>query len=129
MTLSIAARNAVGSTLAELVNGGYIQIRTGNKPNSPLDTASGTLLATLLFSDPPFGSFNNGVAYANTISISGSILENGVAGWFRIYNSSDAAILDGTITQVGGGGDMTFDTINFLAGGTVIIGNGTISVS
>ncbi len=126
--LSVAIRNSVGSVIVSLIDGGYIEIRTGEKPNSTIDNATGALLVSLQLSNPSFGPFSNGVSYANSITMIGSILENGVAGWFRIYNSNNSPMIDGTITQINGGGDMTFDTVKFLAGGSVIIGNGTVSV-
>lgn len=127
ISLSTAARNAAGASIISILDSGsatsngYIEIRTGTKPTSPQLSATGTLLATLNLSDPSFGSFSNGSASANPISSDVNIDNNGVAGWFRFYNKDNAGVFDGVITVTGGGGDIEFDSVNFLKGGTVEI--------
>lgn len=127
ISLSTAARNAAGSAIISILDSGstnpngYIEIRTGTKPTSPTFTATGTLLATLNLADPSFSSFTNGVATANPISSDVDIDSNGIAGYFRFYNKDNVAVFDGEITATGGGGDLEFDSVNFLKGGSVEI--------
>lgn len=133
ISISLLARNAAGNSIVGLIDSGtanpngYMEIRAGNKPATPQDPALGTLLATLNFSNPSFGSFSAGVARANTIS-SASAAATDTATWFRIYNRDNQTILDGTITPVAGGGDLEFDNVDFIAAGTVQITAMTISM-
>lgn len=129
MTVSIStqARNDAGDAIVDLIDGGstnpngVMEIRTGGKPTSPQAIASGTLLATLNFSNPAFGNFSNGNAFANAIADDSDVDATGQAGWFRIYDRNGTAIMDGEITVTAGGGDIEFDNIDFVKGGTVAI--------
>jgi hypothetical protein len=100
---------------------GYLEIRTGTKPDTPQLPAAGSLLATLNFSTTAFGDAVSGVATANTITGDTSIDETGTATWFRIYNRDSIALIDGDITLTGGGGDIEFDDTVFIEGGTALI--------
>lgn len=127
MNISTAARNNAGKAITDLINGGslnpngYIQIRTGSKPASPQAAETGTLLATLPFSNPAFGSYTTGSAIANPIGNDPNVAATGIAGWFRIYDRDGNAIMDGDVTVVGGGGDLQMDDVNFIQGGTIVI--------
>ena len=131
MSVNIAtvAQNAAGNAIVDLIDigtlnsFGYIEIRTGVKPASPQTTTVGTtLLVRLSFSNPAFADFVNGKSSANVITPDeDGILATGVASWFRIYDRNGAAIMDGDITPTGIGGDIEFDDINFVDGGTVSI--------
>lgn len=127
ISISTQARNAAGAAIAALVDSGttlangFMEIRTGTKPATPQDTASGILLGVVNFSNPAFGSFSNGVATANAISPDTAADNTGTAGWFRIYNRNSVAVMDGTITITGGGGDIEFDNVLFVAAGTIAI--------
>lgn len=134
ISISLAARNAAGNAIVNLVDAGstypngYFEIRTGTKPATPQDGASGTLLATLSFSFPAFGSFASGSATANAISPDTNVDATGTAGWFRVYDRNGNAVFDGTVTITGGGGDIEFDNVNFIAAGTVQITSMTITM-
>lgn len=127
VNLSTAARNAAGASVTNLLNAGslnpvgFMEIRTGSRPANPQAVATGTLLATLPLSNPAFGSWTAGSAIANTISPDTNVDNTGIAGWFRMYDRDGVAVLDGTITQTGGGGNLEFDNVSFVAGGTVQI--------
>ncbi len=127
INISTEARNAAGSAITNLLDvgsanpNGYIEIRVGPKPTNPQAAATGLLLATLNFSNPAFGAYANGMATANSISAHIGIDEDGIAGWFRCYNCDGVAVLDGDITTIGGGGDIEFDHVDFIKGGTVLM--------
>lgn len=129
--ISTAARNAMASAVADLLDGGsgagYIELRTGSQPANPGTSASGTLLATLTLSDPAFGSPSTGVVTAAAITGDASADATGTAGWFRAYDSSDAAVIDGSVSGSGGGGDMILSSTSIVAGGTVDITSWTIT--
>jgi len=127
VNISTVARNNAGASITGLIDGGslnpngYIEIRTGAKPANPQTAATGTLLATLPCSNPAFGSFSNGQSLANPISNDSNVDDTGVAGWFRVYDRDGTAVFDGDVTATGGGGDIEFDNINFVVGGTAVI--------
>jgi hypothetical protein len=128
VNISMVARNTACKAILELINegtaqpNGYIQIRSGTIPPSPLAAPSdGLLLATLPLSLPAFGDPVNGVATANSIAPDTSVDNTGRATWFRIYNRDNGAIMDGAISAIGGGGDIEFDFIDFIKNGVAQI--------
>ena len=129
MTINIStnSRNKAGKAIVDLIDGGeiqdagYIEIRTGDKPESPHVPVSGILLATCEFSQIGFGEFSNGVSIANPISQDTNIADTGVANWFRVYDRDGIAIFDGDVGLTGTNKDIEFDNINFVKGGTVAI--------
>lgn len=130
-----AAAAAAVNSVVDLLDGGagagYIEIRTGAQPASVGTAASGTLLGTLTLSDPAFGnatSANPSVATASAITSDTNADATGTAGWFRAYDSAAVAIIDGSITATGGGGDMTLDSVSIVAGGTIAITAWTVSL-
>ena len=134
VNISVQARNEAGDAIVDLIDqgstslNGRIEIRSGIKPSLPLDGASGTLLATLNFTSPAFGDFNEGVSLANPITSDLNIDNTGVASWFRFYDRDGGAVMDGNITRTGGDGDITFDNINFVKGGIVAISSLTAAM-
>lgn len=110
------------------VTAGQIKIYTGSQPANPQTAASGTLLATINLHTPPsFGSASTGTITADTIA-NVTVAASGTAGWFRLLDRDGTTIADGQVTATGGGGDMTFDNVAFVAGGTVSITSFTITV-
>lgn len=133
MKISTGSRNDMADAIVDKVDAGTsppgkIQIRTGSQPANPQAAATGTLLATLTFSNPAFGAAAVGVATANSITSDTSVDATGTAGWFRVLDGNGNAIWDGDITATAGGGDMEFDDINFVAGGTAAISSMTVTV-
>lgn len=130
--ISTAARNAAVNGIVALLDGGaaagHVEIRTGAQPASVATAASGTLLGTLTLSDPSFGAAASGTATANAITSDTSADASGTAGWFRAYDSNNTAVIDGSITATGGGGDMTFDNVSIVAGGTIAWSSWTITM-
>ncbi len=120
MEITIAARNAAGTALTDLVNTGSIQIRTGASPGVD-SAATGTLLATLPLSASAFGTWAAGSATANAITQDASADATGTAGYFRALSSGAAAVIDGTITATGGGGDLELNSVSIVAAATVDI--------
>lgn len=105
---------------------GTIQIRTGAQPTNVADAASGTLLATLTFSDPAFGAAATGVATASAITSDTSADVAGTAGHARLQDSTPAIHSDCTCGQ--GTGDISFDDSTIAFEGTVAISSMTLTV-
>lgn len=122
--ISNAAAKAACDAIVDLIDGGSgagkIKIYTGSAPANVDDAATGTLLGTLTFSDPAFGSAADanpgGRATASTITGDTTADATGTAGYFRTTDSNDVAITQGTITATGGGGDLELNSVSISAG-------------
>lgn len=129
-----AAAAAVNAVVTQLDAGGaagHIEIRTGAQPADVQTPATGTLLGTLVLSNPAFGaatSANPAVSTAATITGDSSADASGTAGWYRGYDSNNNAVIDGAITATGGGGEMELDDTNIVAGGTITVTSWTVSM-
>lgn len=130
--ISTAARNAAADGVVDLLDAGlaagYIQIYTGTQPATPNTAATGTLLGTLTLSDPAFGAAASGTATAAAITDDTSADASGTAGWFRALDSNANPVIDGSITGIGGGGDMEMDDTNIVAGGVISVTSWTVTM-
>lgn len=126
MEITVAARNAAGTALTDLLNTGSIEIRTGASPGVD-SAATGTLLAALPLSASAFGAWAAGSATANAITQDASADATGTAGYFRALTSGSASVIDGNITATGGGGDMELNSVSIASGATVDITAWTIN--
>lgn len=133
MVISNAMAKAMCDAAVDLVDAGdgagYINIYSGTKPASP-ETAitDQDLLATLTMSDPAFGAAtdaNPGAkATAAAISDDTAADADGTAAWFRVFDSDDTPLWDGTIGSSGTAGvdyDMIMASTSIVAGATVEI--------
>jgi hypothetical protein len=121
-TLCAAFTGAIDAGAA----GGTIDIRTGSKPTTPNDAATGTLLATFTLDPVSFGAPSTGVA---TLDVSPAIsttgLAAGTAGWARIKDSTGASV--GDITVGTSGTDMIMDNAVIAVGQTLNLTAGTVT--
>ena len=130
LTLTTALRNAITDLIVDSLDAGAgpgtLAIRSGTRPVDPATTATGTLLATVTFADPAFGSSSSGSA---TVSDPAGVsaVATGTATWFRAFDSNGAACFDGLVTATGGGGDLTLTTTSIVSGMTVDVTSGTIT--
>lgn len=127
--MSIAIAAAVGNSLATALataigSASVLEIRSGAKPG-PDAAAAGTLLASITIT----GSFTasaNAIVAADPASV--MPVANGTAGHFRLKTSGGTSRLEGTITAVGGGGDLELTTTNIQTTVPVDIGIPTFTV-
>lgn len=128
--LATSARNAALDAVVDLIDAGSgagtMQIRTGTPPGVG-NAATGTLLATVTFADPAFGSASSGSA-SLTDPAGVTAVATGTAGYVRILDSNANAVLEGTVTATGGGGDVTLSTVSIVSGATVDITGGTLTM-
>jgi hypothetical protein len=129
LTLPTATRNAMCDVLVDRFDAGsgpgVIEIRSGTRPASANDTATGTVLAAVVLVDPAFGSASVGVAaLSDPAPVTGAAA--GTATWFRGLDSDSATVLDGSVTATGDGGDLTLATTTISVGLTVDVTGGTI---
>lgn len=127
MTLGLAttARNAAATAVVNLLDAGTaagtIQIRSGVRPATPQDVASGTLLVTVTLTDPAGGAAANGsVTITDPASVTGAA--DGTATWARFLDSAGVAVMDCDVSATGGTGDIKLSTTTISAGLTVDMG-------
>lgn len=127
--ISISAANAACNALTALLDAGatpaYIEVRSGAQPASVATAASGTLLATLVASQPAFDAAGDGVATAFSVAPDNDTVE-GEAGWFRAYDGDGVAITDGSVGT--SGASMNLNTTSFAAGGICEVTYWTIAM-
>lgn len=122
MRCTIPARNALLGGMAALIGfldgstgNATLDIHVGSPPLSAGSTPGGTLLGTLTFSRPCFGAPVSGVATANAITSDTSADNSGTMGCFVVRTSAGVVAFDGTITGIGGGGDLESDDLTVVA--------------
>lgn len=126
LTVTVAASDAMGEALVTAIGAtATIQIRSGSKPATPETAASGTLLATVAISGS-FASAGGVLTSANPAAV--TIAATGTAGYFRLLTSGATAILDGTVTATGGGGDIELATVALSSGASLDLGVPTLTV-
>ena len=126
LTVAAASCNAMGSALATNIGASaVIEIRSGTKPATPETTASGTLLVSITISGS-FSSTSGVLTAADPASVAPTA--SGTAGYFRLKQSGGTAVLDGTVTATGGGGDMQLGSTTITTGVNVDLGVPTITV-
>lgn len=128
--LSTDTRNKAADAIVDDIDAGSgagtIAIRTGAQPTNVGDADSGTLLGTLTFSDPAFGSASSGTATASAITSDSSADNSGTAAHFRIKDSDANIVADGTCGT--SGADLNFDNNVIVAGGVIAISSMTVTM-
>lgn len=120
ISLSVAVAQAAAAAVASAVGANpNLQIRTGAKPADPETTATGTLLATI----PVTGSLSASAGVITSADVAADLPDAaGLAGWFRLLTSGGTAILDGTITDNAGNGDMKLGSTTITMGVPIDLG-------
>lgn len=91
-------------------------------------TGMAVTLATFTLTDPCGVAANGALTLDFDPDISSTGTADGTAAAAKIVNSSGTDRITGlTVTQTGGGGDVTLDNTNIKSGQTVIITAGTIT--
>ncbi len=130
-TAVLAALNALTGQL-DVGGAGYIEIRSGSAPSTVEGAATGSLLGTLPLSSPAFSAATDtspgGQATANAITADSDADNTGTAGWFRAYNGSGTAVVQGSIsTQAAGSGDLQLDDTGIESGDTIRVNSWVIT--
>lgn len=119
--LAVATRDAMTNTAVDLLDGGsgpgYCEIRSGTQPATGDTAPTGSVLATVTFSDPAFGSSSSGTAQVDdTPALTVAASATGTASWARFYDSNGNKVFDIDVTVSGGGGAMTVNTTALVSG-------------
>lgn len=131
--VSTAAANAGINAAVDLVDGGSgagkIRIYNGAQPASP-DTAisTQTLLAELPLSDPGFGAAVNRVKTLDVTPVpQGTGVAAGTATWFRMLDSANVAVLDGSAGEAAATPDLVLASDQVDVGLVVEVTAGTLT--
>lgn len=126
---STATRTAQASALiTEAGTGCIIRIYTGSQPANVAAAVTGTLLAELTIAGA-LGTAASGAVTLGTVTSDSSANAAGAVGWFRIFKSDGTtAVVDGSATVSGGGGDLQLSAASTTLGATVSITSGTITM-
>lgn len=128
--LATATQNAMVSAAAARVDAGpgagTVDVRTGGQPATANDPATGTLLATFTLADPSYTGPVAGVMTLDATPVISTLgLAAGTAGWFRMFDSTGATVLDGLVGTVGQ--QLNLNTTTISVGLTVEITSGTLT--
>lgn len=120
ISLSVSVTDDMADALATLIgSAALVEIHTGPKPATPESAATGILLATVTLT----GSFaGSGGSIISSDPAQVTPVASGTAGYFRIKTSGGTAVLDGTVTLVGAGGDMQLTSTALTTGTPVDLG-------
>lgn len=131
LSLPTTRRNAVVDLVVDAFDAGAgagtIEIRSGTRPATADDAATGTLLATVTLADPAFGAAASGAA---TVTDPGAVTgaADGTATWFRGKDSTGATVMDGSVGATGSGADLELNTTTISTGVNVDITGGTVTM-
>lgn len=140
--LSTGARNALvgtdGKGFGELFHNGVLDIFTGSQPISANHVETGTKLVRISSTSGTaaedglkFGTTGGGTLSIGTPAWTGTVLVDGVAGYFRFYGSGGTAGTSATEIRFDGavgvsGSDLDLTHTNLAAGATLTIKTATI---
>ncbi len=105
VTLPVATKNSRADSIVDAIDLGS----TNTYGQLWLIDASDNVLSKHNFSDPAFADSSNGSAVADSIDSANAIL-SGTATKFKAVDKDETEIYAGTITAVGGSGDLNSDT-------------------
>lgn len=127
LTHVAAVRNSLATIVSTAVDNG------STNPNGQIQIATSsafsTILSTLQFANPSFGSASAGVITANAIAPDTNAANTGTAANFRLQDRNGTEVLRGTVTATGGGGDIQLSSTSITAGDTVSITSMTYTAS
>ena len=114
--ISVAARNAGVDAITALLDGGTLEIRSGSQPATPADADSGALLAELELAATAYDSAADGEAQLAGAPLSADAVASGTAGHFRLKDAQGNPVVDGSVSESGGGGDLILDNTDINEG-------------
>lgn len=130
--MAISISSGLATSIADVVTAavdagsgaGTLKVYTGSKPATVATGVTGTLLATFTLADPSAAAAAAGVAtWDFSPTITATVAASGTAGYFRVADSTGAAVLDGTVGT--SGADLNFSAVAWTSGGTVELTSGT----
>lgn len=119
--ISTASRTAAVDAARVLLDAGSgaakLRIYTGTQPATPATAATGTLLVDIPLNDPATAAAAAGSSAFDVTPVPSAVaVASGTAGWARLLDSDNVAIIDAAIPA-----DLTMDDTSVVLGGTVSI--------
>jgi hypothetical protein len=121
MNLNIAVRNSIldclfnaGTALA-IFDGGTAEFRTGASPGADV-AATGTIVASVALGADSMTAAASGSVSKNATWQDLSADNAGTIGHARFKSSDGLKVIDFTVTNTGGGGEITVDNTTLTAG-------------
>lgn len=119
--ISTASRDAAVNAARVLLDAGTgaakLRIYTGAQPATPATAASGTLLVEIALNDPATAAAATGSSAFDVTPVPSAVaVASGTAGWARLLDSDNVAVVDAAIPA-----DLTMDDVSVVLGGTVSI--------
>lgn len=129
LSYTTALRNArLDEITTAIGSSGLLRFYNGTPPSSVNDALSGnTLLATCPLSATAAGAASSGVLTFNAITSDTSADATGTCSFWRLLTSGATAVVQGTAGT--SGADINFDSVSFVAGGTVAVSSLTITAA
>lgn len=129
MQAAAAARLAIVTALGALANTGKLRIYSSDSAD-PDASPAGTLLAELTFNATAFQAGTddgtNASIVANALTQDSNADATGTAAHWRAYQSNGTTpITKGTVSGVGGGGELQLNNTSIVAGGIVSVSSCT----
>lgn len=117
LQFSVAVRNARLDAIESTIGtSAVLKIRTGAPPATCATADSGTVLASVTCPSDWLAAASSGAKALSGSWVDSSADASGTAGHFRLYASDGTTChAQGTVTATGGGGEMTVETVTFVA--------------
>lgn len=112
LALALSNTLSAGTTYA----GPLIELFNGTKPADPEATNSATILARVVLPYPTFAAPSLGVITLNS-PVNVLALASGTATWFRMYDRDRNGVLDGSVTDTSGTGDLRINDTQLVING------------
>lgn len=119
-----AQQEVIRTFSTNAANSGQLRIYSGTQPasaNAAIGSAgTNTLLGTLTMNATAFLASSAGVLVANAITQDTAADATGTATFFRLLNAAGTVtIMDGTISDTAGSGDMKLNTTSIVINGPI----------
>ena len=127
--LSVACRNARLDAVETFTGtSAVLKLRTGAAPANCATADSGTVVATINLPSDWMANASNGSKAKSGTWEDTSADNTGVIAHFRLYKSDGTTcVMQGTVTETGGDGDLTVDNNDVNSGQTITITGFTLT--
>ena len=113
-------RDSITNLVVDSIDNGT----TNSAGRLQLLTAGDVILVSIPFSNPAFGDSEDGTSTVNTFATT-TATGTGIAAKFRFLDRNNAIVLEGTVSDPLGNGDMTITNPNIASGDRISLGSGT----
>ncbi|MFY7895638.1 MAG: hypothetical protein ACOVP8_05350 [Phycisphaerales bacterium] len=128
LSFATALRNSRLTAIStEVGTSGKLIIYAGTAPSIATSDSGYTRLAELTCSATFHSTITNGVLTVASITADTQANNSGTATFFRVTTSGGTAVLQGTVTATGGGGDLTLNSTSISANASVAVDSFTIT--